>query len=289
MNKKIAADVYTQTASDGYILRPATMEEVPAIWEIILQAKAQMYREGKHQWDENYPTVPILENDVRRGWGYVLVPDNCSTQPEPDIIAYGAVVFDGEPAYDGLRDGKWLSGQPYVVLHRLAVSDSWKRQGMAVRYMQAVCDLALSRGIRSFKVDTNYDNFYMQRVFSRLGFTYCGRIPPRLHLLRPHPLRCGRAHGLRKAAVDCAGFTTFACMKDKSRYKSVQRFASEWKDRGYEKGESQTFWLSLLRDVLGIEQPERYIRFEDKVRLDNTSFMDGYIARQGFAPAHPSE
>ena len=120
-----------------YRLRKAAAEEVPSIWEIILQAKAQMYREGKHQWDENYPTVPILENDVRRGWGYVLVPDNCSTQPEPDIIAYGAVVFDGEPAYDGLRDGKWLSGQPYVVLHRLAVADSWKRQGMAVRYMQA--------------------------------------------------------------------------------------------------------------------------------------------------------
>ena len=147
-----------------YRLRKAAAEEVPAIWEIILQAKAQMYREGKHQWDENYPTVPIF------------VPDNCRTQPEPDIIAYGAVVFDGEPAYDGLRDGKWLSGQPYVVLHRLAVADSWKRQGMAVRYMQAVCDLAISRGIRSFKVDTNYDNFYMQRVFSRLGFTYCGRI-----------------------------------------------------------------------------------------------------------------
>ena len=159
-----------------YRLRKAAAEEIPAIWEIILQAKAQMYREGKHQWDENYPTVPILENDVQRGWGYVLVPGNCSTQPKPDIIAYGAVVFDGEPAYDGLRDGKWLSGQPYVALHRLAVTDSWKRQGMAVRYMQAVCDLAISRGIRSFKVDTNYDNFYMQRVFSRLGFTYCGRI-----------------------------------------------------------------------------------------------------------------
>ncbi len=49
-----------------YRLRKAAAEEVPAIWEIILQAKAQMYREGKHQWDENYPTVPILENDVRR-------------------------------------------------------------------------------------------------------------------------------------------------------------------------------------------------------------------------------
>lgn len=183
--------------NNGYRLRPATMDEIPVIWEIILQAKAQMYREGKHQWDENYPTVPILENDVRRGWGYVLVPEkdtpvqNVYDEATPffndhtgtdngtsrqDIIAYGAVVFDGEPAYKGLWDGQWLSEQPYVVLHRLAVADRWKRQGMAVRYMQAVCDLALSRGIRSFKVDTNYDNFYMQRVFSRLGFTYCGRI-----------------------------------------------------------------------------------------------------------------
>ena len=33
-----------------YRLRPATMDEIPVIWEIILQAKAQMYREGKHQW-----------------------------------------------------------------------------------------------------------------------------------------------------------------------------------------------------------------------------------------------
>ena len=118
--------------SNGYRLRPAMMDEIPVIWEIILQAKAQMYREGKHQWDENYPTVLILENDVRKGWGYVLVPSD----DDSDIIAYGAVVFDGEPAYSGLQDGQWLSGQPYVVLHRLAVADRWKRQGMAVRYMQ---------------------------------------------------------------------------------------------------------------------------------------------------------
>lgn len=107
------------------------MDEIPVIWEIILQAKAQMYREGMHQWDENYPTVPILENDVRKGWGYVLVPFD----DDSDIIAYGAVVFDGESAYSGLQDGKWLSEQHYVVLHRLAVADRWKRQGMTVRYM----------------------------------------------------------------------------------------------------------------------------------------------------------
>lgn len=156
----------------GFILRPAVMEEIPAIWEIILQAKAQMYREGKHQWDENYPTIQILKNDILKGWSHVLVQSDCPT----DIIAYGAVVFDGEPAYSDLRDGNWLSEQPYVVLHRLAVADRWKRQGMAQRYMQAVADIALSHGIRSFRVDTNYDNLYMQKLFDSLGFRYCGRI-----------------------------------------------------------------------------------------------------------------
>ena len=54
------------------------------------------------------------------------------------------------------------------------------------------------------------------------------------------------------------------------------QFAREWKGRGYEKGDSQSFWLALLR-VLGVEQPELFIRFEEQVKLDNTSFIDGHI------------
>ncbi len=66
-------------------------------------------------------------------------------------------------------------------------------------------------------------------------------------------------------------------MNDINMKKAAREFAEYWKDKGYEKGESQAFWLSLLRDVLGIEHPEQYIRFEDKVMMDNTGFIDGYI------------
>ena len=48
-------------------------------------------------------------------------------------------------------------------------------------------------------------------------------------------------------------------------------------DKGYEKGESQPFWLSLLRDVYGVEHPEQFIQFEEQVHLDHTSFIDGTI------------
>ena len=59
---------------------------------------------------------------------------------------------------------------------------------------------------------------------------------------------------------------------------AAKQFAEYWNGRGYERGESQPFWLSLLRDVMGIEHPEQYISFEDQVHLDHTSFIDGYIS-----------
>lgn len=66
---------------------------------------------------------------------------------------------------------------------------------------------------------------------------------------------------------------------DKRRAAAAARFAEFWEGKGYEKGESQPFWLSLLKDVLGVEHPEAAISFEDRVMLDHTSFIDGYIAQ----------
>lgn len=47
--------------------------------------------------------------------------------------------------------------------------------------------------------------------------------------------------------------------------------------KGYEKGHSQTFWLSLLQKVYGVEEPDKFITFEDQIMLDHTSFIDGFI------------
>ena len=66
-------------------------------------------------------------------------------------------------------------------------------------------------------------------------------------------------------------------MNDTQQKAAAKEFAEYWSGKGYEKGQSQPFWLSLLRDVLGIEHPEQFISFEDQVHLDHTSFIDGYI------------
>ena len=66
-------------------------------------------------------------------------------------------------------------------------------------------------------------------------------------------------------------------MKDHEQKKAAKKFAEYWKDRGYEKGESQPFWLSLLRSVFGVEEPEKFIQFENPVLIQHMSFIDAYI------------
>ena len=64
---------------------------------------------------------------------------------------------------------------------------------------------------------------------------------------------------------------------EKRQRQAAADFVRRWQGRGYEKGESQPFWMELLHDVLGVEQPSGIITFEDRVHLDHTSFIDGYI------------
>ena len=67
-------------------------------------------------------------------------------------------------------------------------------------------------------------------------------------------------------------------MNDKEQSQKAKEFAEFWKGKGYEKGQSQTFWLQLLSDVFGIDKPSEFIEFEDQVHIDkNTGFIDGYI------------
>ena len=67
-------------------------------------------------------------------------------------------------------------------------------------------------------------------------------------------------------------------MTDLEQKRKVKEFVERWKDKGYEKGESQKFWIDLLGNVLGIDNPIDFIEFEDTVHIDkSTGFIDGYI------------
>lgn len=154
--------------TDRYILRHARLTDVPAIGRILDDAVARMLAEGKCQWSENYPTEVHVLADIAASVAYVMEHDG-------RVVAYGAVIFSGEDAYNHLR-GEWIGCGPYVVIHRMAVALEAQRQGVARRFLAAVERLAVSNGVMSIRVDTNFDNDRMLRLLESTGFEYCGEV-----------------------------------------------------------------------------------------------------------------
>ena len=71
-------------------------------------------------------------------------------------------------------------------------------------------------------------------------------------------------------------------MSDNSgRRKAAKEFVKEWIGKGYEKGETQRFWLSLLHGVFGIDDPMKMMEFELPVKTitkeKGSDFIDAYI------------
>ncbi len=67
-------------------------------------------------------------------------------------------------------------------------------------------------------------------------------------------------------------------MTDSEKKKAAKAFADYWKDKGYEKGESQPFWLDLLQNVLDMENPAHHVIFEEQVKIDRANgFIDMMI------------
>lgn len=71
-------------------------------------------------------------------------------------------------------------------------------------------------------------------------------------------------------------------MTQTEQSKAAKKFSEDWKDKGYEKGESQKFWLDLLCNVFGIQDFANFVYFENQIKekfTDKTitNFIDIYI------------
>ena len=67
-------------------------------------------------------------------------------------------------------------------------------------------------------------------------------------------------------------------MNDNQRREAIKKFVDEWRERGSEKSDAQSFWLELV-GALGVKQPTKFIRFEHPVVVEkHMCFIDAYIS-----------
>ena len=67
-------------------------------------------------------------------------------------------------------------------------------------------------------------------------------------------------------------------MSPQEQKKAALEFSRRWSLRGDEKQDTQAFWIDLFESVFGIENPSRHLRFEKRVKLEeSTRYIDVYV------------
>ena len=152
----------------NYQFRKARAEDATVIWGILQDAILRRKQDGSQQWQDGYPNPEVIQKDIKNGAGYVLMDDET-------IVGYVSMLFNDEPAYAEI-EGKWLTNEEFVVIHRVAVAEKYLGKGLAKEILRRVEEIALSNNIPSIKADTNFDNPAMLKILESLGYVYCGEV-----------------------------------------------------------------------------------------------------------------
>jgi GNAT superfamily N-acetyltransferase len=148
------------------IIRLATLNDIPAIMQLVTEVVPAMNAAGNFQWDSTYPNEILFENDIALSQLWVADADG-------DIAGISAITTDQSPEY---ADVGWDINETAIVTHRLAVSMHHRGQGIAGKLLQQAEQVAISRSIKILRVDTNSNNKATRQLFPKLGYEFAGEI-----------------------------------------------------------------------------------------------------------------
>lgn len=156
-------------------MRPATVDDVPAIVATLEAGRALLAADGIDQWQDGAgPDVDLVTSDVARGWDRVFLIGG-------QVAATAALIDEPESAYDQVVEGAWQvrgdtaapagAASPYATIHRVAVAPAFRGMHVAQRFYARLIEEARARGFAEIRVDTHADNVRMQHVIASAGFT----------------------------------------------------------------------------------------------------------------------
>lgn len=152
----------------NFTFRKAVIEDKDSIWNIVQQAILRRKADGSNQWQDGYPNKESIENDITNEIGFVLLDNET-------IIGYCAALINDEPAYSAI-EGKWLTNNDFIVIHRIAINENYLGKGLSGQIIENIENYAKNQNIFSVKVDTNFDNLAMMKIFEKRGYQYCGEV-----------------------------------------------------------------------------------------------------------------
>lgn len=144
----------------------ARPEHVPTVRELLLACTKELRRRGIEQWDEIYPDLDAVQDEVAAGNVYVALEG-------PSCVASMTLDASPDAAYD---DVAWLGSGPALIMHRLCVDPAHQGRGIGRMMLAFAEELATSRGYASLRLDVYSGNQIAVRVYERSGFTTTGKV-----------------------------------------------------------------------------------------------------------------
>ncbi|MCR4561702.1 MAG: GNAT family N-acetyltransferase [Bacilli bacterium] len=126
--------------------------------------------QGNGQWQDGYPNKDDFINDINNGRLFVA-PDH----EDKNIIVGVCALTYREEDYHHLYEGEWLSDQPYMVMHRVAVKKEYRGKGYGKLLFEVFIAQATIEGYKSLRIDTHEGNDVMRHLITSMGFEYCGK------------------------------------------------------------------------------------------------------------------
>ncbi len=153
-------------------IRKSTIDDLGAIMPIFAEARETIAALGIDQWQNNYPSEDVIREDIMKNQSFCVCADG-------HVVGTFALIFDGEPTYDNIFDGEWLSGdknKSYIAMHRVAITVALRGCKISTRIVNYACDCARSLGRKSVRIDTHRGNIVMRKMLENHGFSHCGSI-----------------------------------------------------------------------------------------------------------------
>ena len=153
-------------------IRPTNLRDVDRLMPLFDEARGTIAALGIDQWQDGYPSRPVIEEDIMRGRSYVAECDDGT------ICGTFVLVDDGEVTYNEIFDGRWLTGDrlDYVAIHRVAVAVARRGSGISTAILDYAATHARALGRASLRIDTHEGNVVMRRMLEKHGFILCGGI-----------------------------------------------------------------------------------------------------------------
>lgn len=147
-------------------IRLATLNDIPAIMDLIAEVVPLMNATGNFQWDNTYPNAMVFEKDIALSQLWVA-------EIVAVIAGIAAITTDQEPEYENIG---WNINELAIVTHRLAVSEKYRGKGVAAALLTQAEKVAEIKGTNILRIDTNTQNQATQKLFPKMGYVYAGEI-----------------------------------------------------------------------------------------------------------------